>query len=104
MIYYIFSLLLVVSTCWMLRVLDRQHYQQLTAQALIAQVKYEYLVQGAAAYARAYCAEHKASFLVKMPYRCGDTQVVLTLKSTSQSTVIITVVGDSIRHTQEIAI
>jgi len=69
--YYVLCLTLLVSTTWMLRMLDHQHYHSLTVQALVAQTKREYLLQGIEEYARAYKVHHTTPWQHKVTYQAG---------------------------------
>lgn len=86
------SIVIMVSTAWMLRMFDHQHYHCLTAQALVTQTKQEYLIAGIEAYVRAYYKMH--GFVPPiLTYPLSGEEIVLTLESTKDSISLALLVG-----------
>ncbi len=62
----VIGIIVMMSTTWMLTVLNHHHYQQLTAQALLKQIRQEYLLEALYTYANAYVRHKKIISPIKI--------------------------------------
>ncbi len=89
--YYMLCITLLISTTWMLRVLDHQHYHSLTAQALVTQVTQEYLFKGIEVYVRAYYTQHEPPWQHKVVYQADKERVMVYLQCQEEGCITVSV-------------
>ncbi len=100
-IYYV-SIIMLVSTTWMLRVLDHHQYHILTTRSLVAHAKQEYLLKGIEAYVKAYYI-HYGSVPRHLSYPLKNESLALSLIEEGEAISVTVQLGTRL-HTREISV